>query len=554
MAGKGRKGQRQVSGSNGSGGTKGSNGSGGAKGPVPPVVASAPAVDFPARLSLPTYGTAVGFSAGVGRLYALDSGQAFAFERGGARTSFGSFDSYVRAIAVSRTAALVAITSGSGVSLWGADGKRVAKTAMTAGTEVAGCVAFSDDGALFAVGTGHLNSKKTTIELFASSGKRVRVLVDDVGFGVSQLCFSSDGKHVITLRGDPSAGSGAIFERWPVAGGAPARSRIPGIFGADSLAQAGGVVVASSRKGVTLLSEAGRAKWKNKLEAERAAIAPDGSAIVAGKGRDISVLSPAGEVTRVIKRKSTNQVRSLAISEDGWLAVGTDGAVEMYPLDEKKQAPTKSKGPVPTRPPARAKPGTAGTIADSWRRLETWFGAHAADLLKELEPGVSQKELAAAEKKLGYALPPDLKASLAIHDGDDEAGVIGGWSLLAVRAIVSEATMMRGLLEKGTFSKARSDPHPRISSAWWSVGWIPLASSGSGDLFCLDQDPGPKGKPGQIILFRHDDGQRLLIAESLRDWLAAIARDLEAGVYEYLPEGRSWSNDAFLESSLEGRS
>ena len=66
-------------------------------------------------------------------------------------------------------------------------------------------------------------------------------------------------------------------------------------------------------------------------------------------------------------------------------------------------------------------------------------------------------------------------------------------------------------------------------------------------------DPTPKGKVGQVILFFHDEEKRLLVADSVRDWLSAIARDLEAGRYEYQDEAGTWSDEAFLQSSVEGK-
>jgi len=58
---------------------------------------------------------------------------------------------------------------------------------------------------------------------------------------------------------------------------------------------------------------------------------------------------------------------------------------------------------------------------------------------------------------------------------------------------------------------------------------------------------------GQVILFFHDDGKRLCVADSVGAWLAAIAADLEAGTYEYDTESNEWSDEALLQSSLEGK-
>jgi hypothetical protein len=69
----------------------------------------------------------------------------------------------------------------------------------------------------------------------------------------------------------------------------------------------------------------------------------------------------------------------------------------------------------------------------------------------------------------------------------------------------------------------------------------------------VDLDPAPAGKLGQVILFFHDDGKRLCVADSVGAWLAAIAADLEAGSYEYDADSQSWSDEALLQSNLEGK-
>jgi cell wall assembly regulator SMI1 len=98
----------------------------------------------------------------------------------------------------------------------------------------------------------------------------------------------------------------------------------------------------------------------------------------------------------------------------------------------------------------------------------------------------------------------------------------------------------------------RQGTHPRIKPVWWNVHWIPIVSSGSGHLFCVDLDPAPAGKPGQVILFFHDDGKRPLCRRFGRR-LACHHRRRHAGKYEYDADSQSWSDEALLQSSLEGK-
>jgi cell wall assembly regulator SMI1 len=494
-----------------------------------------PSPDFPPRIPVHFYARDVAFNADGSRLYVVGEGVVVGFARGGRPpVTFEKLAGAhsVRALAVSPTAPVVACAVDNGIAVYDADGKLQRTVPTTKGTDGAACIAFSPDGALFVVGTGHLNSKRTTLEIFSAAGERVRVIDDDQGFGIAGVCFTADGAHVVTVRG-------GNFERWSVEGGAPERRFVSRLQSQDLMGGAGGLIVAGWR-GISAVDERGKVLWQqpNDREIESVAVSPDAAWVVAGKGRTLTVTTSKGEIAKTITRKSTKEVRALAISADGWLAVGTDGGVEMVRLSDAPAAPA----PAPRSAPADA------PVAESWRRIDAWLKAAGHDAPKG---GASQKAIADLADKLAFPLPAELVESLAIHDGG--SGLIGGWDLLNTKEIASEAKLMKGLTDDGSFGEAEADPHPRIKSVWWNVRWIPIVSSGSGHLFCVDMDPAPGGKAGQVILFFHDDGKRLRVADSVRAWLAAIAADLEAGTYEYDAESGSWSDSALLQSSLEGK-
>jgi len=70
-----------------------------------------------------------------------------------------------------------------------------------------------------------------------------------------------------------------------------------------------------------------------------------------------------------------------------------------------------------------------------------------------------------------------------------------------------------------------------VRPVWWSEQWIPFAYDGVGDLQCIDLDPPEGGKVGQVVTYWHDRGEREHVADSLNEWLAHLADDLEAGKY-----------------------
>jgi cell wall assembly regulator SMI1 len=493
------------------------------------------APDFAPKISVNLYGKAVAFNADGSRLYVVEEGGARCFPRGGGPPIKFGGPGRPQALAVSPTGTAVACTTSTGIALYDADGKLQRSTPLSKGVDTAKAVAFSPDGALFAVGTGHMNSKRTTLDVFsAADGKRLRVIDADEGGGIPNVCFTADGRHVVVVRQDH-------FERWPVGGGKPDRRFVSNLPFEKTVSAASGVIAIAWRN-VVAFDERGKVLWRTPIEDELQAVAvsPDASWVVTGRGRALTVYTRKGEVAKTIRRKSTNEVRALAISADGWLAVATDGGVEMWRLTDDAPA---AKAPAP----ARAAPKDA-SVAETWRRIDAWLRAAGHDAPA---PGATRKAIADLASQLGFPLPADLTESLAIHDGADR--LIGGWDLLGIKTIAAEAKLMKKLTDDGTFAGAEVDPHPRIKPAWWNVRWIPIVSSGSGHLFCVDMDPAPGGKPGQVILFFHDEGKRLRVADSVRAWLAAIAADLEAGTYEYDAESETWSDEALLQSSLEGK-
>lgn len=54
-------------------------------------------------------------------------------------------------------------------------------------------------------------------------------------------------------------------------------------------------------------------------------------------------------------------------------------------------------------------------ISALWEQIETWLEKHGE--LRQLRPPATEKQLAAAEEKLGLTIPPDIRESLLRHDG-----------------------------------------------------------------------------------------------------------------------------------------
>jgi cell wall assembly regulator SMI1 len=175
----------------------------------------------------------------------------------------------------------------------------------------------------------------------------------------------------------------------------------------------------------------------------------------------------------------------------------------------------------------------------TWRRIESWLSANAPAAAALLRPAATPSEIAAAEVALGRPLPPDFLASVRRHDGQvDTIELFDGWKLLSLAGIVDYWQMLDGLLQAGTFDTGESiETRGSVQPVWWTSAWIPALVNVSGDVLSLDVEPTQGGNVGQVVLFRHDDPRRDVVATSFAAWLTELAEDLEAGSYDVTLDG-----------------
>lgn len=195
-----------------------------------------------------------------------------------------------------------------------------------------------------------------------------------------------------------------------------------------------------------------------------------------------------------------------------------------------------------------------------WARFARWIHAEGASDALRLNPPASVRDFFTLQRSIApeglspgeFELPVDVAASFATHDGQawgSVTGLIGRFYLLDAAACYAEWRDQVDMVEMGLYSggkyKTKGKRHARIdNSEWFNRGWLPLACSGGrglgGDLICVDLQPLRNLHRGQIILYRPESAERLLLADSLADWLDQIVRHLEAGVYKFDPARATW--------------
>jgi cell wall assembly regulator SMI1 len=145
-------------------------------------------------------------------------------------------------------------------------------------------------------------------------------------------------------------------------------------------------------------------------------------------------------------------------------------------------------------------------------------------------PGISDGQLAQAEEKLGFALPPELVQFLQVHDGSGGLWLHDRGEFMSLEGVLSAWDREVDLWGDGD-NDDYSKPSGPIKRKWFTQGWVPVLDERTGSLVCIDLDPPPDGKMGQLIEWRHDRGPGEVLAPGLRDLLESFVHDLDAGLY-----------------------
>lgn len=143
---------------------------------------------------------------------------------------------------------------------------------------------------------------------------------------------------------------------------------------------------------------------------------------------------------------------------------------------------------------------------EPWNRLIDALGDAAAQL--KLGPGATPRAIKAAEQELGFALPDDYRAWLAIANGQALHGLSilpnGGW-LISLERLLDQWRYERGHdLEDADYAAIDvTQDRDRIRSFIFHPRRLVIGGAAHLDYdnTLLDLIPGPAGTVGQVIVF-----------------------------------------------------
>lgn len=188
--------------------------------------------------------------------------------------------------------------------------------------------------------------------------------------------------------------------------------------------------------------------------------------------------------------------------------------------------------PPPSNPTPAGHPEEAVRLFREYVRRRAEIIGEEEDLPDPLDPA----ERTALLDAFPGDLPPDLVALYGEADGDDEVGLFHGhlwFPLETVTTYVHHRPEWRWTDDPLWSMAGDAEPPGTIRRQLASPRWIPFATSTGGDYLAVDMDPGPAGRPGQVIRVGiHYDGAPVHVADSVTTMLRRLVEALDRGDYE----------------------
>jgi cell wall assembly regulator SMI1 len=159
-------------------------------------------------------------------------------------------------------------------------------------------------------------------------------------------------------------------------------------------------------------------------------------------------------------------------------------------------------------------------------QLQTVLEKRAPEVLRSLQPGLSEKEISELEKKGGFALSEDLNALYQWRNGSKEyqKDLIPGQRFLPLEEVVAKRIAIEDDIKKATF----------VQRAFYYVfaghtkTWVHILDDGAGDGYFYDPDR--SGASGEFFYHFAESGHYVFFP-SLRNFLKGAIECYEQEIF-----------------------
>lgn len=151
-----------------------------------------------------------------------------------------------------------------------------------------------------------------------------------------------------------------------------------------------------------------------------------------------------------------------------------------------------------------------------------------------LEPPARAADEDALQRETGLALPEDLRALHAVHDGSFAPLLPLGMTLLPYAAMLTTWRSFAALAEQFSGNAPTLSPDGTHLQVAYHRRWLPLATADEGALL-LDFAPGPRGSQGQVLL-QLDEARYAVVGASTKELLSRWVALLDEGRVRYSAE------------------
>jgi cell wall assembly regulator SMI1 len=167
--------------------------------------------------------------------------------------------------------------------------------------------------------------------------------------------------------------------------------------------------------------------------------------------------------------------------------------------------------------------------------------------------GADESQISKIESVIKQTLPEDFKLFLSYINGQRNENFFflpEQVKLLSCKEIIS------GWKEEDEYAEDSDEFYndfqndDKIRGSVFLKSRIPIAAQEDGGKIYIDNDPGPKGKVGQII-FLVDECDFIVLADSFREFISNYNKAMDNGILKFENEEEGYSNKYRLKSDAE---